>query len=206
MSKELLESICAEVDYRLTKDEDVGTDEILKKFNIQDTDPKKSIYETFVRGYTTLTEDYHDDRTSLDSAKDRYFNLGRVGWNSLLGALLGSLFDPHIYTAAAGALAGCGLTVYDEAKKKGMDLSSVAWGTFFGALIGSLVDPESSNVCSYVGAGIGASLGFTKEWFEAKRRGPTEDAQLDATIKKLDDKYSSQRNYLITSTVEPLSR
>lgn len=191
MSKELLEDICAEIDSQVMAGEVVHIGEVLRIFDA-DSHPNNLKYTEFVRSYTTLTEGYYNKRIALRPNKYENIDLGRVLFNMCVGGFFGSVFDP--YAGIVGGFAGGGLTVYDERKKKDMNLLPVAGGAVLGGVIGSFIDAENSHVYIYIGAGIGASLGFAIEFFEAKNR--------EQKIKQLDDKHNHLRDQMIAYTVK----
>jgi len=210
MSEEFLESLCAEVDYRLTLKKEINETEVLDilgKFNVADTDPRTEVLRSFVMDYTIMTEEYNKGRDAFGSNENEKVDYRRIGKNTFWFALLGSFFDPIPYSTAIVALTGAGLTLYDETHDQNMDMGAIGWKTLAGGLIGSLFDPSGSNICSYVGGGVGALVGLIKEM---QKKGELSEEEAEKRLKfvsdALDTKYESGKAYLISTALSRKSQ
>jgi len=210
MTRTALESICNEIDSNLAHQKAIDAESILQKYDPPEYLYLKDKYMEFMDNYSALSQAYMKKRKALESkhSSDRPFimSLGRIGWNTLLGGLLGSCFSPEPYTSITGGALGCGLTIFDEVTHRQMDLSSAWWGALIGGFIGGVFDPANSYVCSYIGAGVGGSLGLTKEFVESEHRRSKQSQRANIPMKKLESQYDADKEALIQTMLKSMEK
>ncbi|MFH1637226.1 MAG: hypothetical protein ABIB71_02260 [Candidatus Woesearchaeota archaeon] len=206
MKENLLESMCKEVDYKLSAKEKIVGEDIANLFDVSKPDQESCC--SFIDKYAEITNNYNAKKDKLESGLNSGISLGRIAWNTIYGAVLGSFFDPDPYTITIGAAGGCALTVYDEVKDKSMNLRPVFWGVAIGGLIGHFITPENTELfpytITYIGAGLGGALGFLKQWRDTKKHGSVRARETRSSLKKLDASYKAQKGRLLASTMKTL--
>jgi hypothetical protein len=196
VTQELLETLCAEVDYQIFKENEYSTNKILNKHQIPKSDPDRNNLETFVNEYAALIQQYNSQKKKLNRPQDLDLNLGRIAWNSVFGSMLGGMLVKDAYAAAVGALAAFAITTYNEASSTNMNLTPVFWGALVGGTVGGIFDYNNTemDIGTYVGAGIGTALVLADQFKKRSNKKP----QLSLT--EVSQNYNTQKENLIKLT------
>lgn len=220
MHKETLEAICTEVDGRIRDGRQVRKKDILDKYEVHDR--TRNTYKSFIDDYADISREY---LTSIGSVKDNIesevgesdvsdINWERISWNAVFGGVMGNSLPYSIYSIAVCAAGSALLTFYVEAKNKEVSLSPMFWGAVLGSWIGGWVSPENKSsiyeIYKYSGAALGLLLGSV-QFYREFRAGAAEEQSAQPELTEFDlthseNKYKTQKAFLITSTAEKLER